>query len=205
MHRSTLTLATILICLMTSVAQQAKPPAADSTASRTIAPADRPSKEQLVRLFEVMRIRSQMDEMLKMVPAALQQQLQNEEENVEPNHPVGAGELTPEQKAAEQKVTQKYIELSTSLYPTDEMVNDMVEVYQRHLSRADVDGIIAFYRSTPGQHILDAQPLMAKEVMPAVTRKLESRNKELLDRYRKELDQVLGPPKIPPAATAPSS
>jgi len=77
-----------------------------------------------VKLFEVMRIRPQMEEMLKMVPAALQQQLQNEEENVELNHPIGSGQLTPEQKAAEEKVTRKYIELSTSLYPTDEMVND---------------------------------------------------------------------------------
>jgi|ERR1039458_7494204 hypothetical protein len=98
MRSFTLSVATTLICLMTSVAQQPKPPAAESTAARTISAPDRPSKEQLVKLFEVMRIRPQMEEMLKMVPAALQQQLQNEEENVELNHPIGSGQLTPEQR-----------------------------------------------------------------------------------------------------------
>jgi hypothetical protein len=169
-----------------------------------IAAADQPTREQLVMLFEVMRIRSQLEGMLKMLPAALQQQLQNEEQDFELNNPSG-GQLTPDQKAAEDKVTKKYFDLTAGLYPTDEMVNDMVLVYQRHLTRQDVNGIIAFYRSEPGQHILEAQPLMAEEVMPAVTKKLEARSKELLEKYTKELNQAVGQPNLPPASPPPVS
>jgi uncharacterized protein len=187
-------------------AQDAPAPAAnvDAQSARAIAAADRPSREQLITLFEVMRIRAQMNEMLKMVPAALQQQLQSEADQVQVSLlPLGSV-LTPEQRAARDRVTQKYFALTESLYPVDDMLNDMIEVYQRHLTREDVDGIIAFYRSTPGQHILDAQPLMAKEVMPMVMKKMETRSKDLVDRYTKELNDAMGPPKVAPKA-APKS
>jgi len=201
MRRLPLVVAAILTTALVSVAQQ---PAPHATPSRMIAAADQPTREQLVMLFEVMRIRSQLEGMLKMLPAALQQQLQNEEQDFELNNPSG-GQLTPDQKAAEDKVTKKYFDLTAGLYPTDEMVNDMVLVYQRHLTRQDVNGIIAFYRSEPGQHILEAQPLMAEEVMPAVTKKLEARSKELLEKYTKELNQAVGQPNLPPASPPPVS
>jgi hypothetical protein len=188
-------------------AQVASTPQADRTtaSARTIPAVDKPSREQLLKLFEVMRIRAQMSDMLKMLPAALQQQLQSEEEEVQLSLMPMGGELTPDQAAARDRVTRKYIALTDSLYPVDDMLNDMVEVYQRYLSREDVDGIIAFYRSEPGQHILDAQPIMAKEVMPLVQKKMEARNKDLVERYKKELNDVMGPPKVPPAASAPKS
>jgi uncharacterized protein len=206
--RLVLAFATVLILgTLTASAQDASAPPADHAAplARTISPADKPSREQLLKLFEVMRIRAQMSDMLKMLPAALQQQLQSEEEEVQLSLMPMGGELTAEQRAARDRVTKKYITLTDNLYPVDDMLNDMVEVYERYLSREDVDGIIAFYRSEPGQHILDAQPLMAKEVMPLVQRKMEARNKNLVERYKKELNDVMGPPKVPPQATTPKS
>jgi uncharacterized protein len=163
---------------------------------------DKPSREQLLTLFEVMRLRAQMQDLLKMLPAALEQQLQSEQQEVELSlATAGGGDLTPEQKATRDRITKKYFELAEGIYPMDEMLNDMVEVYQRHLSREDVEGILAFYRSSAGQHLVDAQPLMAREVMPAVTKKMEARSKELVDHYKKELNDAMGPPKIPPPAS----
>lgn len=187
---------------LTAAAQDASAPPAEHATSpaRTIPAADKPSREQLLKLFEVMRIRSQMSDMLKMLPAALQQQLKSEEEEVQLSLMPMGGELTPEQAAARDRVTKKYITLTDNLYPVDDMLNDMVEVYERYLSRDDVDGIIAFYRSTPGQHLLDAQPLMAREVMPLVQTKMEARNKDLVERYKKELNDAMGPPKVAPKA-----
>ncbi len=172
-----------------------------AAASREIPAAEKPSREQLLELFQVMRIRSQMEEMLRMLPAPLQQQLQSEQTEVELSLMQTGGELTAAQKSARDRVTQKYFVLAEKQYPVDEMLSELVAVYQRNLSREDVDGIIAFYRSTPGQHLLDAQPLMAKEVMPAVTKKFEARDKELVERYKKELNDVMGPPKVPPPST----
>lgn len=201
---------TILLALvfapLFAEAQNPAAPRTDDAAStnRVSSAADKPSREQLLTLFDLMRIRAQMENMLKMVPQAIEQQLQSEEQEVEIGlQTAGGGQLTPDQKAASDRVTQKYIAQTASIYPTNEMLNDMVEVYQRHLSRGDVDGIIAFYRSPPGQHLVAAQPLMAQEVMPMVMKKMEARSKELTDRYRKELNDAMGPPKIPPPQDAP--
>ena len=67
-----------------------------------------------------------------------------------------------------QKVMSKYVGKAMDLYPADEMLADMTAIYQRHLSKDDVDGLIAFYSSPAGQHLLDAQPVIAKEYMPMV-------------------------------------
>ncbi len=205
--RHTLSALFVIVSLPLGAAAQAPASGAAGHAkpARATSAADKPSREQLLTLFEVMRLRAQMQDLLKMLPAALEQQLQGEQEEVELSlAPAGGGDLTPEQKAARDRITQKYFALAEGIYPMDEMLSDMVEVYQRHLSREDVEGILAFYRSTPGQHLLDAQPLMAKEVMPAVTKKMEARSKDLVDRYQKELNDAMGPPKVPPPA-APKS
>lgn len=187
----------LISCTIPATLAAQDPVAAPATPAAAV---NQPTREQLLTLFQVMRVRTQMDEMLKNLPVALKQQLESEEQDVEISlKPLGS-ELTPEQKAARDRVTEKYFVLAEKQYPVDEMLGDMVDVYQRHLNRNDVDGIIAFYRSTPGQHLLDAQPLMAKEVMPAVMKKLEERNHTLVERYKRELNNAMGPPKVQPPA-----
>ena len=201
--RQTLPALLVLLFVPFKVTAQAASPAQASHAAPAgaVSPADKPSREELLSLFEVMRLRAQMQDLLKMLPAALEQQLQSEQQEVELSlAPAGGGDLTPEQKATRDRITKKYFEQAERIYPMDEMLSDMVEVYQRHLTRGDVDGILAFYRSPAGQHLVEAQPLMAREVMPAVTKKMEARSKELVDRYKRELNDAMGPPKIPPPA-----
>ena len=65
---------------------------------------------------------------------------------------------TPEQREGIENLMRKYVEKAMDLYPVDEMLTDMTGIYQRHLSRDDVDAMIAFYSSPAGQHLLDAQP-----------------------------------------------
>ncbi len=60
----------------------------------------------------------------------------------------------------------KYIQKAMTIYSAEDMIEDMTAVYQRHLTGADVDAMIAFYSSPAGQHLLDAQPSIMKEYMP---------------------------------------
>jgi len=195
---------TIAICLMSfALVCGAQGPAApqtpEETAPKTAVPAaDQPSKEQLVQLFEVMRIRSQMATMLKTLPQSVQQQLRSEEHSFEAKMP-GDPTLTPEQKAALEKVTTKYMDAAFKLYPMDEMVDDLVVVYQRHLTKEDVDAITAFYESPAGQHLLDNQPAMMKEMMPATMKKMQERAQALTASYVKDLKEALNT-STPPAS-----
>jgi hypothetical protein len=204
MRRILLTVISLMSLALVCGAQETVTPAAPaaSTASEdaaqkaAIPAADQPSREQLVQLFEVMRIRSQMATMLKMMPQAVQQQLRSEEHSFEAKMQ-GDPTLTPEQKAAVDKVTAKYMDAAFKLYPMDEMVDDLVVVYQRHLTKEDVDAITTFYKSPAGQHLLDNQPAMMKEMMPATTKKMQERAQALTASYSKDLKDALSAPAAP--------
>lgn len=179
-------------------------PASQAPAGATaVVPADQQAtREQLTKLFEVMRLRQQFDSMTKMMPAIVQQEVHQQMEQMAAAIP-GGKQLSPQQQTAFDKLTEKYLQKANKLYPTDEMVNDAVAVYQRHMSRSDVDAYITFYSSTPGQHLLDAQPVIMKEYMPVVSDKVQSRTKELYAEMAQDMEEFIKA-QAPQAAPAPA-
>lgn len=164
-----------------------------------------PTKEQLAKLFDVMRLREQMQSMRQIVPGMVSQQIQGAMKQTEASLPAGT-KLTPEQREAMQKVMTKYVGKAMDLYPAEEMMTDMTTIYQEHLSKDDVDGMIAFYSSSAGQHLLDAQPLIAKEYMPLVMGKVSQRSQVMTKEMMQEMAEIV-PSKQPegkPAAKPPA-
>lgn len=181
-----------------SPAQSPDAPPAPATA---IPPDQEASKEQLARLFEVMRIRQQMENLMRTMPAMVQQQVKAQMQGMAAKLPAGK-QLTPEQQAAVDKLMDKYMKAALDLYPADEMLNDLTILYQRHLSRTDVDAFIVFYESAPGQHLLDAQPAIMREYMPIVMNRVRERSKTLnveMTRDMQEMIKSLAPAKETPA------
>lgn len=167
-----------------STAQAGQAPAA-------VVPADQqPTKEQLAKLFDVMRIRVQMQSMRQIVPGMVAEQIQGAMKQTEADLPAGT-KLTPEQREALQKVMSKYVAKAMDLYPADEMLADMTTIYQQRLSKVDVDGLITFYSSPAGQHLLDAQPVIAKEYMPMVIGKVTQRSQAMTKEMLKEMAEIV--------------
>jgi hypothetical protein len=188
-----------LACLLAAVCGYAQQPeqsdqsgqaTTPSASAAVVSETDQPSREQLRRLFEVMRIHPQMDAMLKMMPQAIQSQLQSEEQSLESSLPPES-KPTEAQKEALNKVTARFMNQALKIYPAEEMEDDLVSIYKRHLTREDVEGIIAFYKSPTGQHLLDNQPVMMKEMMPITMKKMQTRAKTLSDSYVKELKEAM--------------
>ena len=111
--------------------------------------------------------------------------------------------LTQEQREKMQAVMNKYVGKAMDLYPTDEMLTDMTAIYQKHLSKDDVEGLIAFYSSPAGQHLLDAQPVIAQEYMPMVMGKVAQRSQAMTKEMMKEMAEVV--PSSKPATTKPAT
>jgi len=159
----------------------AQAPAAQPAASAAaVAPDQQPSKEQLARLFEVMRLRQQMQSNLKMIPAMVQQQMKAQFREMAAQLPGGAT-LKPEQQQALDEIQSRYLEKAINLFSVDEMIDDMTGIYQRHMSRADVEAYIVFFNSPAGQHLLDQQPLIMQEYMPIVMKRTQERTKVLTE------------------------
>ncbi len=110
--------------------------------------------------------------------------------------------LTTQQQADIDKLTQKYMDKAIHLYPVEEMLGDMSDIYQRYLSRTDVEAFIAFYSSQPGQDLLNIQPVIMKQYMPLVMKRTQERTKALTDEMTKDVTDVI---KASTAATPPAA
>jgi len=190
-------------CVRGQSAQQLTEQVSRQAAPATTIPADQqPSADQLAKLFEVMRIKQQMQSMRTMVPGMVQQQIQSAMRQTEEGLPSGS-KLTPEMREKMQAIMNKYVARAMDLYPADEMLTDMTSIYQKHLSRDDVEGLIAFYGSPAGQHLLDAQPVIAQEYMPLVMGKVGQRSQAMTREMMKEMAEIA--PANKPVSAKPGS
>lgn len=179
-----------------------------SAASETIPPDQQATKEQLDKLFEVMRVREQMASLTKIMPALMQQQFNHMQQEYS-----GKSHLTEEQQLALSNLQGKFMGKVLSLYTSDEMIDDMESIYRKYLTRSDVDGMIAFYSSPAGQHMVEMQPAIMKEFMPTVMQRMQDRMKPLIDEMTEETRAIIGspllvtppPPPPPPPADKPAA
>jgi hypothetical protein len=173
-----------------------------SAAQAVVPPDQQATREQLTKLFEAMRLRKQFDSMTKTMPAIVERQVHEEMAQMTAAT-TGGKQLSPQQQTALDKLTAKYLQKATSLYPAEEMFEDAMAIYQRHMSRSDADAYIAFYSSPPGQHLLDAQPVIMKEYMPVVTGKVQARTRELYAEMAQDIHEFTKSQE-PQAAPAPA-
>lgn len=187
-------MAVMLSAISASAFAQAIAVGADGTMQQerpaaVVAPENQATAEQVTKLFEVMRIKQQMQSMKAMIPGMVQQQIQSAMRQTEAEMPSGS-KPTQEQREKMQAVMNKYVAKSMELYPADEMLTDMTAIYQKHLSKEDVEGLTAFYSSPAGQHLLDAQPVIAQEYMPLVMTKVGQRSQAMTKEMMKEMAEI---------------
>lgn len=210
-HSIAIMLGTALLWPVLGVAQSVpgEQQSEQPSAAAVVPEADRPTTEQLNKLFQAMRIREQMQSYVNTLPAATQQIIKEQGDAFAAQTPADKP-LTPEQKEQIQRVISKFTEKALTLYPQDEMIADMRSIYRRHLTREDVNAYIAFYSTPAGQHLLDLAPLVMKEYVPLVIKRTQERSRVLTAEMMKELEQTtggsLGPTLIapPPPPLAPS-
>ena len=145
-----------LAFLLTHAQDSAQVPAATTpalSASETVPPDQQATGEQLDKLFEVMRLRQQLQATMKAIPAMIQQQLHAQMDEMYAKLP-GGGKPTPDQQAKLEEIMNKYIQRAATLYSPDDMMGDITAGYQRHMSKSDVDAYIAFYSSPAGQRLI---------------------------------------------------
>lgn len=70
-------------------------------------------------------------------------------------------------------------------FDTDGMLDDMIPVYQRHLTKVDVAAMSAFYQTPTGQKMLREQPQMTAEAMQAFQPRMEKMMARVMDQAEK--------------------
>jgi hypothetical protein len=121
------------------------------------APVDAPpTKDQVMKFLEVTQARSRVEQLWEGMrkqgrlgaETAFKQQIPD---------------ATPEQLARVDAISDSIFQD----FSADEMIDAVVPIYQKHLSKADIDSILAFYDSSAGKKLLKEMPAIMAESMEA--------------------------------------
>lgn len=191
MRRSALVIFVFTLALLFSIleacprlaAQQspapAKTPAKPQTA-RPAAPDGPPSAEQVMKLLDLLQVRDSLQVTLE----AVKKQLRNSaEEQFREKILIPS----PEQEKSLQAIVD---EVFGDLSPND-MIKDVVPVYQKHLTRSDVRALLEFYSSPAGQKILREQPAMIRESMQAAGASQQQKMEKVLAKLDLRVQQLI--------------
>lgn len=173
---------------------QAAPAGTKAAAAPAAVPADQQAtKEQMAQLFKVMRLEEEMQETLRAIPAMMQEQIRTQMNDMYGNLPDDK-HPTDEQKTKLNELLKQYMDRAAHLYSADEILGDIVGIYQRHMTKADVDAYIAFYSSPAGQHLLDSKTKIMGEYMPLVMKRVDTGGAELSAGFAKDAQAIAKTP-----------
>lgn len=145
---------------------------------------DQPTRDELMKMFDVLRVRQQTENVMQTVLGQMKDQLHDDIQKRYPN-------LAPEASAK----LEASINDAVHLYPVNEMLDDLIPVYQKHLAKSDVAAIIGFYSSPAGQNFLDKMPTMTQEAMKTMMAKLQLRSAQYADKVQRQADELAEPRK----------
>lgn len=142
-------------------------------------PADAPaSKEDIERYLNLMHFRdllkSTLDVMAQQLHQMTHEQLKNQ------------SNLPPDAEARMDKMMDGMIKG----FPVDEFLQAVTPVYQKHLTKGDVDALVTFYSSPTGQKVLKEMPAMTGEAMQASSGIMKKMMAQAQERVQTEIAQM---------------
>lgn len=151
---------------------------------------DQPTTEQLTRLFELMGTKKQIEDSFQTAAAAARQELDHDWDGVIEQSPALKA-MTPEDKAKLKALMSRFVEQQVRIYRADEVVADLIPVYQRHLTREDVAAIIAFLGTPAGQHFVMQQGPIAREYVPIAMKHMREPSRANSDELVNEMKALI--------------
>lgn len=176
-----LTVVFSLICFCSlAYGQKTANPQPPKARSAPQAQSERPSAEQVIKLLDLMQIRDS----LQLTLDTMKTQMKSEAEAMfRQSVPVPT---VDELKSINNIVNEAFAEISM-----DDLIRDVVPVYQKHLSRADVAALITFYSSPVGQRLRREQPAMMRETMEATSAGQQQKMESLLRKIDVRMEQLI--------------
>ena len=138
---------------------------------------DAASQEDVKKLFDVMASREQINQMMQQLFAQMQSL---NREQLKKKHP----EFSDADLSRMDRGSQDLIKN----FPLDEMLSDMIPVYQRHFTKSEIDALTVFYSSPAGQKFLHEMPAVTAETMRAIYPRIQAEVEDALKRAEQKTD-----------------
>jgi uncharacterized protein len=137
------------------------------------------SKEDVAKLFEVMHIRDMMKQVMDIAVKQSGQMVRNQMKKDFPNMPADQA------AQAEAMMDDMFKAL-----PTEQILQNMVPIYQKHFTKGDMDAILAFYSSSAGQKFIKETPAITQESMQASYGLLQQYMQTTMQKVRQRVEQM---------------
>jgi uncharacterized protein len=112
------------------------------------------SEASVERLFAIIKPESTLDAMFVGAEQMMRQALQQ----------VTTGKaLTSEQQRMMDSVPAKFVAFMRSEYTWEKMKPQYVQLYRETFSQEEIDGLVTFYESKPGQALVDKMPIVLQK------------------------------------------
>ncbi|MGA3158059.1 MAG: DUF2059 domain-containing protein [Steroidobacteraceae bacterium] len=108
-------------------------------------------------------------------------------------------QLTPDQQSKVDDLVDRTTKIVRESLNWDSMELLMEDVYQKSLSEEEIQGMITFYRSPPGQAVIAKMPLILRNTMLAV----QERQKVLMAKLQQMIQETVA--QLPAKSTAAGS
>ncbi|HMF91947.1 MAG TPA: DUF2059 domain-containing protein [Candidatus Angelobacter sp.] len=146
----------VLLFTLPATAQQSVAEAAAQARSSAKLGADAPTRDQVMTLLELLQVRRTMTVMMESMKQVMREGAEQSFREKVPNP-------TPKQLAALRGMFDDIVDTMSM----DDMIDAIIPIYQRHLTKTDIDELIRFYSSPVGQKLLHEQPQIIQESMQA--------------------------------------
>jgi|SRR6185312_3134948 len=146
-----------------------------------------PTAAQVMKFFEVMHIHDQMQSMLQTEQKQMNIMMGDMFDKQLPK-------ATPKQRADFEKLTSDAMNDLITNYPIDDVLRDMIPVYQAHLTESDLNQVIAFYSSATGQRLLKEMPAMTAEAMRVSYSRLQPEIEKMMKNMGENIKQMAEQP-----------
>jgi hypothetical protein len=150
--------------------------------------ADKPAtKEDVEKCFQVMHSREMMTKMIDAMTEPAHQMLHEQ-------YLKDKDKLPPDFEERTQKTMDDYLKD----LPLDEMLQAMVPAYQKHLTKGDINALVAFYSSPTGQKLIREMPAITAEAMQAVMPLVQQRVGAITQRVQQDVARMVEDSKTKP-------
>lgn len=153
--------------------------AAQAKAKAEALPPDAATQEQVMTLLELLQVRKTVTLMMDGMRQAMKQ-------GAEQSFRERVPDPTPKQLEA----LHGMIDDAMGDMPMDELLQAMVPIYRRHLTKSDIEEMIRFYGGPVGQKLLREQPQMMQEGMQAGMAIQQKRMDRIMAKVRERVQKM---------------
>jgi hypothetical protein len=172
MSRWIVSLLVVVLAVGVCVAQQA-----------TAAPDAPATPEQIHKMFDLLSSQAEMDQMMDSMLQPMIQTMRQTFKQEMPN-------ATPEELSKMESAMHTAIKEVRQAYPREEMLQDLTPIYQKHFTKSDLDGVIAFYSSPSGQKFRKEMPAMVGEFMQVMMPKAVQRMQPVMKKMEEDTREM---------------